>query len=269
MSLAKYWTVFRIALSDRLVYRADFFISTFLRFIPIITTILLWRAIYDGSKLTELGGLAYRDMVAYYLFVMITRAFGSMPKFSTEISTDIRDGGLRKYLLQPINYLAYHMALRSAHKLVYFLTASGPYALVFWICRDYLPGWPALAMWPMVCLSLVLAFLIGFGINGLIGLLGFWFLEVASFVHVFMTAQYFLSGHMFPLSLLPGPIEKAVTWLPFAYETYYPTMLTLGRLSVDEAAHVIFVQAIWVVVLFVAIKFVWAKGLRRYAAFGG
>ena len=49
LRMGKYFTVFRVALSERLVYRADFFISTFLRFIPIVTTILLWQAIYDGA----------------------------------------------------------------------------------------------------------------------------------------------------------------------------------------------------------------------------
>ena len=115
--MLKYWLVFRTALSERLVYRADFFISTFLRFIPIITTILLWRAIYDGAGRAEVGGLQYDQMVAYYLFLMISRAFGSMPRLATDIAVDIRDGGLRKYLLQPIDYLAYNLSLRAAHKL--------------------------------------------------------------------------------------------------------------------------------------------------------
>ncbi len=268
-TVRKYWVVFQVALSERLVYRTDFFIATFLRFIPIITTILLWRAIYDGANRTEVGGLAYSQMVSYYLFVMIVRAFGSMPRLATDIAIDIRDGGLRKYLLQPIDYLAYNLSLRSAHKMVYFVMAAIPYALVFFLCRNYLPGWTNVEALGLCVVSLVLAFLLGFAINALIGLLGFWFLEVTSFIHVFMTAQYFLSGHMFPLSLLPDSLQRVVTWLPFAYETYYPTLILLQRLEHGEIIRIIVVQSIWLLVLLEVARFAWSRGLRRYAAFGG
>jgi ABC-2 type transport system permease protein len=265
----KYLVVFRVALTERLVYRADFFISTFLRFIPIITTILLWSAIYDGSQKIELGGLMYEQMVAYYLFLMISRAFGSMPRLATDIATDIRDGNLRKYLLQPIDYLAYNIALRMAHKLVYFVMAAAPYALVFWLCRRFLPGWPTGSMLLLSIASLALAFLIGFMFNCLIGLMGFWFLEVASFIHVVMVVQYFLSGHMFPLSLLPDGLQQIVIHLPFAYETYHPTLMLLQRLDINEALRVIGMQMLWVLVLGLAARVAWNRGLRRYAAFGG
>lgn len=267
--MRKYWVVFRISLSERLVYRADFFISTFLRFIPIVTTILLWGAIYDGSGRSHLGGLVYSQMVSYYLCVMIVRAFGSMPRLASGMASDIRDGELRKYLLQPVDYLTYHISLRVAHKLVYFVMAAAPYALVFWMCRQYLPSWPTAANLGLSLVTLSLAFLLGFSINALIGMLGFWFLEVASFLHVFMIAQYFLSGHMFPLTLLPDSIRSVVMWLPFAYETYYPTMVLLQRLEPIEVARVILVQVGWIVVIGGAVRLAWALGLRRYAAFGG
>lgn len=267
--MSKYWVVFRIAISERLVYRADFFIATFLRFIPIITTILLWRAIFDGAGIEQVGGLAYSQMVSYYLFVMISRAFGSMPRLATDIAIDIRDGGLRKYLLQPIDYIGYNIALRSAHKLIYFVMAALPYTLVFYMCRNFLPGWPTGITFGLSILSLILAFMLGFAINALIGMLGFWFLEVSSLLHVFMTAQYFLSGHMFPLSLLPESIQQVVTMLPFAYETYYPTMILLQRLDTSEMIHVIIIQCVWVLVLGGLARFAWLRGLRRYAAYGG
>lgn len=268
-AMSKYGVIFRVALSERLVYRADFFISTFLRFIPIITTILLWRAIYDGGRQEEVGGLTYTQMVSYYLFVMISRAFGSMPLLATTISTDIREGELRKYLLQPIDYLSYCLTLRAAHKLIYFLMAALPYAIVFWMCRRFLPAFPSGSMLALSVLSLFFAFLLGFAINSLLGLLGFWFLEVSSLLHVVMTAQYFLSGHMFPLSLLPDTIQTLVTCLPFAYETYYPTLILLQRLEPAEAGRVVLVQAAWVLGLGALTRLAWSRGLRRYAAFGG
>jgi len=37
-----------VSLAERLTYRADFFLSTILRFLPMVTTILLWHAVYAG-----------------------------------------------------------------------------------------------------------------------------------------------------------------------------------------------------------------------------
>ncbi len=48
--LSKYLAIFRVSFAERMTYRVDFLIGTILRFLPMITTILLWQAIYDGSK---------------------------------------------------------------------------------------------------------------------------------------------------------------------------------------------------------------------------
>ena len=35
-------------------------------------------------------------------------------------------------------------------------------------------------------------------------MVGFWFLEVTSFLYIINTLNFFVSGHMFPLDLLPA-----------------------------------------------------------------
>ncbi|MCB9850944.1 MAG: ABC-2 family transporter protein [Phycisphaerales bacterium] len=267
--MRKYWWVFKIALADRFVYRADFFLSTFLRFTPIITTIALWSAVYAGGDRKLIGNLTYGDMVSYYLIVMIARAFGSMPGLAGGLAHDIREGELRKFIIQPVNYVIYHLHLRMAHKSVYFVMATIPYAIVFWWCRGYLPGWPALVQWLPCLLSLVFAFFLGFLINMAMGLLSFWFLEVTSFMFIFMVSQYFLSGHQFPLTMLPAGLREVVTYLPFAYETFYPVMLLLGKCDQAEAWRIILGQAIWISLLAGVVAVGWRRGLRRYAAYGG
>ena len=41
------WTILRICLEERLVYRADFAFATLVRFLPIVTQIFLWGAIFS------------------------------------------------------------------------------------------------------------------------------------------------------------------------------------------------------------------------------
>ena len=78
-SVRKYWNILRVSLIERMAYRADFFLATFLRFLPMITTILLWSAIYEGSGSGQLSNFTYHEMIAYLLLVHISRMFSSMP----------------------------------------------------------------------------------------------------------------------------------------------------------------------------------------------
>src|SRR6516165_6830828 len=72
-SVRKYYRIFRAALIERMVYRADFFINTILRFLPMMTTILLWSAVYAGTEDSpegkEIRGFSYHQMIAYLLLV--------------------------------------------------------------------------------------------------------------------------------------------------------------------------------------------------------
>jgi ABC-2 type transport system permease protein len=268
------WVILRICLEERLVYRADFAFATLVRFLPIVTQIFLWGAIYDSSPHKELNGYSYRDMVAYYLLAMVGRAFSSMPGLASGIARDVRDGTIKKFLTQPIDMLGYLFWHRVAHKLVYYFVATGPFLLVFYLCRGYFPGWPdplTIAAWVA---SLAMAFLVGFLMESLIGLISFWFLEVSSLLFIYMMFNYFLSGHMIPLDWL-GEIGEWVLYLPFKYLAYFPATILLRssdgqlRYSHHELAVELGVELAWIVVLLIANRIAFTRGVRRYGAFGG
>ena len=266
------WIILRTCIEERLVYRADFMLGTLFRFLPIITQIFLWAAIFGVGTSNAQGtiqGYGYRDMVAYYLLAMVARAFSSMPGLASGIARDVRDGQIKKYLTQPIDLLGYLFWHRIAHKLVYYVIATLPFALVFWLCRSYFPGWPDSFTIAAFCLSLVLGFLLGFLIEALIGLISFWFLEVSSLLFIYMMLNYFLSGHMIPLDLLPDSVNNVIQFLPFKYLAYTPAAIMLGRYSHPELIHELSIAASWIVVLFIANRIAFARGVKRYGAFGG
>ena len=105
-SLRKYLKILRISLVERLTYRADFFVATLFRFLPLVTSFLLWDAIFSASSGKLIAGFSRNDMMAYLLLVQISRMFSSMPGLAGGIARDIRDGQLKKYLLQPIDMIA-------------------------------------------------------------------------------------------------------------------------------------------------------------------
>ncbi len=195
-----------------MTYRGDFLFGTILRFLPMVTTILLWQAIYAGK--TQLAGFTEREMIAYLLLTNISRMFSSMPGLAGGIAREVREGTIKRYLVQPIDMIGYLLVYRAAHKVTYIIMSFIPYALVFGVCHSFFDGFPdALTMGAFV-LSLLLSFLVGFFFEASVGMVGFWFLEVTSLLYIVMTLNFFISGHMLPLDLLPWPWAGLLKALP-------------------------------------------------------
>ena len=268
-----WWTILRISFQERLVYRGDFVLGSLMRFLPIITQIFLWAAVFsaipkpEGSR--EIAGYSFHGMVAYYLLTTISRAFSSMPGLASGIARDIRDGTIKKFLVQPIDMLSFLLLGRIAHKLVYYLVALAPFALVFYLCRGFFDGWPDVPTMAAYLASLVMAFLLGFLLEFTIGMIGFWFLEVTSLLFVYMLFSFFFSGHMFPIDLLPGVWGDLVRLLPLQYLAYFPSAVFLGKITGAELVVGLAVQLGWVVFFLLAARLALYFGVRRYSGFGG
>lgn len=268
---SKYRTIFVIGVAERLTYRTDFFIGTLMRFMPIVTTVFLWNAVFAGSPNQRIANLTNDEMVAYFLLVLVGRAFSSMPGLAHGIANDVRSGDLKKYLTQPIHMIGYLLVMRVAHKIVYYSIAALPFGIVFYTCRGYFAGWPSWTTLAAFVYSLFLAFLIGFFFESLVGMLAFWFLEISSFAFLIITLVYLLSGHMFPLDLIPGWLGKVALLLPFQFLAYFPAILFLhgDSWSTAELMWRLGEATITAVGLGLAVKIAFARGLRRYGAYGG
>ncbi len=265
-----WWTILRICLEERLVYRGDFALATLMRFMPIVTQIFLWYAVFEAAGGSTIAGYSYRDMVAYYLLTMLGRAFSSMPGLASGIASQIRSGEIKKFLIQPVDLLGFLFLSRLAHKLAYYSVAIGPFALVFFLCRDYFENYPHdAATWAAFLASLVMAFLIGYFLEATLGLIGFWFLEVSSLLFVYMLLSFFLSGHMFPLDMLPSPWKQIVVLLPLKYLAYFPSAVFLGKIQGARLAYELCLQAAWVLIFIALSRVMLHRGYRRYSGFGG
>ncbi len=273
--MRKYSKILRVSLQERFTYRADFLLGTFLRFLPMLTTILLWQAIYAGSARTggkaQLSGFTYEEMIAYLLLVNITRMFSSMPNLAGGIARDIREGTLKKYLLQPIDMIWYLVAYRLAHKVSYIVSAFVPYAVLFYLCRRYFVGLVPSDPWTWLAYgaSLVMAFLVGFFFEASVGMVGFWFLEVTSLLYIVMTLNFFISGHMLPLDLLPPFWAGLLKTLPFQYMAYFPAVVFLGKIQGQALVFGLILQAVWSGFFILLARWLYRRGLKRYSAFGG
>jgi ABC-2 type transport system permease protein len=372
--LATWWTILRIGLEERLVYRGDFALGTLMRFLPVVTQVFLWYAIFQarldhaadvatsstanatpengrlrvsksastdppsdrknvaftltltvqvanngtaaagnvvideslpegltfvessstqgeydsqtgqwnvgeltaGSTQTltilaqpTLAGYSYGDFVAYYLLTMVARAFSSMPGLSSGIARTILSGDIKKYLTQPVDMLGFLLIGRIAHKLAYYAVAIGPFALVFFLCRNYFEHLPDAPTWAAFLASLVLGFVLGYFLESCMGLVGFWFGEIGSLLFVYMLFTFFLSGHMFPLDMLPGGWRTFVMSTPLMYLAYFPAAVFLGKIHGAELWQCLAIEAAWVAFFIIMSRVLFQRGLIKYSAYGG
>jgi ABC-2 type transport system permease protein len=192
-----------------------------------------------------------------------------MPGLAPGIARDIRDGTLKKYLLQPIDMIAYLVSYRIAHKLAYIATSSLPYALLFFLCRNYFDHFPDAPTLAAYAASLLLGFVIGFFFEAGMGMIGFWFLEVTSFLYVVNTVNFFISGHMFPLDMLPAPWSMILKSLPFQYMAYFPAAVFLGKIRGPDLTYGLLAAVGWALLFIVLARVLYRLGLRQYSAYGG
>jgi ABC-2 type transport system permease protein len=269
-AVQKYLKIFRVSLTERLHYRGDFFLGTVLRYLPMLTTILLWQAIYASSPHPDdIGGYTQNQMIAYLLLIHISRTFSSMPGVAAGVARDIKDGSLKKYLVQPLDMIGYLLAYRAAHKVAYITTSFLPYALLFFLCRDFFDTFPDPVTFVAYVIALLLGFVIGFFFETALGMIGFWILEVSSLLWVVGTVNFFVSGQMIPLDVM-GPTWTAVLrWLPFQYLAYFPARIFLCKVPPDELWWDLLIEIAWAVALILLCKALYARGLRRYSAYGG
>src|SRR6185437_10530333 len=137
------------------------------------------------------------------------------------------------------------------------------------ICRGYFDTFPDPTTLAAFLVSLVLGFLVGFFFEASVGMIGFWFLEVTSLLYIVMTLNFFISGHMLPLDLLPAPWAGILKAMPFQYMAYFPAVVFLGKVQGAELAAHLALELLWAVVFMLLARGLYRLGLRRYSAFGG
>jgi ABC-2 type transport system permease protein len=88
-------------------------------------------------------------------------------------------------------------------------------------------------------------------------------------LYVINTLNFFLSGHMFPLDLLSPGLVTLLKLLPFQYLAYFPAVVFLGKVQGWALVENLLLEAAWAVGLILLARWLYARGLRHYSAYGG
>jgi len=268
--MRKYAHVIAIGIQNTLVYRVNFLFRATFGLIPLLATILLWRAIFEGRvDPGGVGGYGLAQMTTYYLVVSLVTMLTGVTDDDWQIATDIREGAINQFLLKPINYLGYRLCLYFSGRVIYTTFALLPVGLFIFFLREYAVLPPDLATFGLFLISVILTGLLQFLISFSMAMLAFWVLEVSTFIFILYALEFLAGGHLFPLDILPPPLLDLLFLTPFPYLLFFPVSIYLGRTTGAEIWQGLGIQAMWVVAAAIVARLVWERGLKRYSAYGG
>jgi len=264
----KYGKVFDISLQNTFVYRWNFLFRSLFAVVPLVGTLFIWEAIFKERD-ANIGPYDYSGMVYYFLLVLVAETLITPTEDEWQIAADIRDGQINSFLTKPMNYLAYRFSLFAGYRLLYTFVTLPLIVLILFLLREHvtLPAQPV--TWLLAIISLVLAGLLQFLIAYSVAMLAFWILEISTIVFILYSFEYFLSGQLFPLDIMPPWVQSFMDFLPFKYQLYFPVAVFLEKMSVSELQRGFCFQVGWVLLMWGLAHTLWTRGLRKYSAVGG
>ena len=266
--MKKYLHVISIGLQSNLAYRVNYLTRTLFSFIPLFAMLSLWRTIYQNHG----GGsssFSQAQMMFYYLLVAVVDVLTAVNEDDWQIAADIREGNISQFLLKPVDYLWYRLCLFFSGRIAFIAVAAIPLAVFILCFHQYVmppASTTALIIFPV---SLVLTALLQFFISYAMAMLAFWLLEISTFIFILFAFEYLASGHLFPLDILPSALRDLLFLTPFPYQLYFPISVYLGKSGGEDLWRGLAIQFMWVIAAYLFARWMWARGIKKYSAFGG
>jgi viologen exporter family transport system permease protein len=263
--LRSYLALLRGSFMVGMIYRYGFLFTILGNVIYLGVTYFLWRSIYHNADLIH--GLTFDQT---YLYVALGSAVFILLKTYADwlISNEIREGMIAVYLTKPLDYQLYALFISLGSALMNLAAITVPTILLLTLVfKVHFQSGPGLAFFPF---SLLLAFMISFNFDYLVGLMAFynesvWGLTITK--EVLLTT---LSGALIPLQFFPQALQKVLLVLPFQAIYYTPlTMVTQPDQHWPVFLQMLAVQFSWVVVMFILTRLVYDQAVKVLRVSGG
>jgi ABC-2 type transport system permease protein len=262
-----YKQVFKLGLSKSLQYRANYHLGLVSIIFPLIMQIFLWKGMFAAANGKLVFGYTFPEMLMYAFFACLLAKILSV-NYVYEINEDIKNGGLAKYIVRPINYRLYTFFGYLGEKVSIFLYSFVFILLVYVIGNIYSNGFISVVRFAIfiliLCLSIILNFLIYYMVSGL----GFWMKDASGVIFITNLVGNIISGGIFPLDIFPLYIQKLLKLLPFAYTNYFSTSILCGTITGKDIVIGLFMQLLWIVICQKIGKIIWKQGMKIYTAVG-
>ncbi len=264
--MKKYLRAYLISLQETLQRRSSLVMDRLGGVAVMLSLYYFWKTLLSGRP--AFLGYSYPQMLTYVLGMNILRSFALTGR-GWELVGEISSGKISSYLVRPLNYHGYALALDLSQKTVHLFAALLEIGalLIFFHPPFYLQK--SVAAMSLFIGSLLMASLLFFFLEFLVSSLAFWTSESGGPLFFFELFIQFAAGAFFPLDVLPRLLQKGLSLSPFPYLVFLPINIYLGRVGQGRALQDLLISFVWTVVFAAASLHVWRKGLASYSAEGG
>lgn len=264
----KYLKLLSMGFQSGIEYRADFFLRIVSGMFVIIVQCFLWTAVFKSSQDAVIYGYTYGQMITYVIIAALVAQMSSTG-FQWEIAYDVKDGGLSKFLAQPVNYTLYRVFSFFGKKISQIFLLTLMTVAVLAGCAYFLDFELSLTRILMFLVFIIFSIIINFLIYYCLSTLAFVMLEVWGVFTLANQTILFLSGGVFPLDVFGEKMNAILAFLPFKYIVYYPINVLNGRLTWEDMRMGVMVEMVWIILLAILACLLWKKNMKKYVAVGG
>ncbi len=262
-ALSRWRAVFSIYFQDSVAYRASGLIWILTDATTALTMPFVWLSASRGGAIQGFRG---GDLVLYYLCSLLVGAFVTC-WFMFDVATEIKEGLFSSTLVRPISFFGLCFVRNLSWRIVRVSLTLPFFGFFLWLYRGPLAGAHVHVTW-LLPVAVVLGHLVSLVTAMALAMLALYFGEAMALFELYFFPQVFLSGTLFPVSLLPGWAQALGKVLPFYYTTGLPTEMMIGRVSEAQALPLMGVQLAWVVAGFGLWRLLFHRGLRHYTGVG-
>ena len=222
-----YGEIIKIYAKSKLIWREDIFLNLLAMIMKIIFASLLWGTVLAAHN--TLAGFTYQSMLAYYVIHSFLTKLDKSDQISWTVSEGIRNGNFSKYMIIPTKADYYFFAMDIGMMVPHFVLGT---ILTFGLLMTLGIAEALIIDVELVLSAIIMAFL---GLlfmaqfNYFIGLLAFKYNDVSTFLMIKKNFLSLINGSIIPLVLFPDIFTSILSWLPFYYVSYFPSMLLIGK----------------------------------------
>jgi len=244
--------------ASKLAYRFASFISILTNTLGYCIFLLVWREVYRQGTAVS---VPRAEIFPYLLLAFLVNGILTLG-VEARFNQRLRTGAITSDLLQPLGFVNFQMAQGVGDAM-----ANSAFVLPV-----YVVGWcflgPAVlpasfASAAIGGLSLVLAFLINFGLS-------FFVIQACCVLHsaygvisMRLALHQVFSGLSAPIVLFPEPLHSLAKWLPFRHIVETPASIWLGQVAGARLPQLLATQVAWALVLLITSQLL-ARSLVRF-----
>jgi len=258
-----WWAMIRVSARRVHIYRAGMMFWMIRSMLELFLILIVWSAVYGDRESVE--GIA-DDTLLVYLTISAIQVYILPNIIAVEVGERIETGQVATDLIRPFSFMKQMIAIQFGSSIGF-----AP-ACVLVIPAAMLVGsleLPSLTNGVAYIISFVLAYMVSTLTWLLVGLGGFWLINIGGLRALLSVASGFLSGALIPVWFMPDALRILVQLLPFQAMTFLPASIFSGQVTGTAMMVPLLVQVAWIAILIGLIGWVWARAQRKLVIQGG